>query len=238
MSSQRKIAGWVLGMVLAGQPLLAADSKAVAVPSPNEAKIMSALVEQVLNSIDKASLDIEFDGLSIQGGNGENKIEADYASLSGMVQFNRDWNVDIMPPGTGGNVDPQISRLYPEVGADSKNLVAGVSVVMRGQNIDTSLRFFSGYDSKSQSWLARPLTLQVSNQMNKALLSIRLHSLSAKVTANAVNPSQKDVKGTCESDKMLLDLVTGKNKIVKVGCEFDGNFSDKGYQINFKYMNR
>lgn len=238
MSSQSKIAGLVMGVVLAAQPLWAADSKAVPVKNPQEAAIMSALLEQVLNSIDKSSLDVQIDGLRISNLSGKNKIEADYASLQGEVLFNKDWKVDIVPAGIGGGVDPQIARLYPQVAADAKNLVASVSLIMKGEDIDTSLRFYSDFNPKTQTWSPRPLTVQVANQMNKSLLNIRLHALNAKVTTNAVNPSQKDVKGTCESDKIRLDLITGKNKVEKVDCQFNGSFSDKGYEINFKYMNK
>lgn len=233
----------VIGSVLTASPLMAAPQTPKPAPvSPNqtEALAMSALLEQVLNSVDKTSLDVEFDGLTITQGAAteETKVKADYASLSGMVQFNKDWNLDLVPVEPGVKVDPQISRLYPKLEADAKDLVAGVALEIRGDNIETSLRFFSGFDAKTQAWVPRPMTLQISNQMNKSLLSIRLHSLSAKVKSNTVNPSQRDVIGTCESDKLLLDLASGKNKLVKVACEFSGVVTEQGYQVRFKYMNR
>ena len=100
------------------------------------------------------------------------------------------------------------------------------------------MSFFSNYDAAKQLWIARPLTVKVTNHMNKELLTIRLFSLSAKKVANPKHPGLDDITGTCQSDKILLDLTTGRNKQVPVDCSFSGTVSEKGYKIQFKYANK
>lgn len=245
MSIQTKVRFGVLTVLLGSpfilSPVLAADAKKITVApqQKNENAALALLVEQILNSIDKSSLDIEFDGLNFQKKEGQDgKMELEYGALSGMLHFSQDWRVDLLPSNPEAPADSQISRLYPQLGADAKNLVAGISIEIRGEKMQTQLKFYSDFNPKTHSWRPRPLTLQISNQMNKSLLSIRLHSLSAQVKPNSVTPSQKDVTGTCESDKMQLDLASGKNKLMKVDCEFSGSFTEEGYKLQFKYLNR
>ncbi|HEX7675325.1 MAG TPA: hypothetical protein VF412_14210 [Bdellovibrio sp.] len=130
-----------------------------------------------------------------------------------------------------------MEKITPKLSADAKDLKLAVDVKMLPASVSIDARFFSSYDKKAKKWIPRPLTLKVTNQMKMALMTIRLHSLKATKKANAKDPNIQDISGSCESDKILLDLTTGQNKLVPVDCQFSGTMSDQGYKIQFKYAN-
>ena len=202
-----------------------------------ENAMMARLTEQIFSSIDQSSIDLNINGISYDSAAAEGKqVRMDDVQLNGMISFAANWQADLIEPDA--DADQQMQKVYPKLVIDANKLKLAVDLKMLANSETIQLKFFSHYDSKAKAWVARPLTLKASNQMNKDLLTIRLHSLNDERKVNAQNPNQQDISGTCVSDKVLLDMTTGKNKTVQVDCRFSGIMTDKGYKFQFRYANK
>lgn len=202
--------------------------------------IQARLLEQVLNSIDKASVDLNINDITIGAeGDGPTEVKTNDVNLNGMISFGSDWSVDLISAKPGEKNDPQIEKLYPKLSAGASTLDLAVDLKMTAKAATIQAKFYSGYDKKAKKWVPRPLVLKVTNQLNKSLLTIRLHSLTAEKHVSAQNPKIQEISGTCESDKVLFDFISGENKQVPVDCRFSGTMSDEGgYKISFKYATK
>ncbi|MDG0817223.1 hypothetical protein [Bdellovibrio svalbardensis] len=220
----------ILGLLLTST-VAVADTK-----SNSENAVMTQMLEQVLNSVEQSAVDLNIDGISIDSE--AKQVTTDSVRLSGMISFGSDWQVELVPPSSDEKANDSLKKINPKLLADAKDLKLAVDLKMLANSVTIDARFFSRYDSKAKKWIARPLTLKVANQMNMALMTIRMHSLKAVKKANDKNPNIQDISGTCESDKILLDLTTGQNKQVPVDCRFSGTMTEKGYKIHFKYANQ
>lgn len=225
----------VLGfMLLSSTAAMAADANPT-VAAQQEPSIMTQLLEQVLNSVEQSAVDLNIDGITIDS-QAKETVKTDSVRLNGMIDFGSDWQVNLVN-SSSGDKNSSMEKITPKLSADAKDLKLAVDVKMLPASVSIDARFFSSYDKKAKKWIPRPLTLKVTNQMKMALMTIRLHSLKATKKANAKDPNIQDIAGSCESDKILLDLATGQNKLVPVDCQFSGTMSDQGYKIQFKYAN-
>lgn len=204
---------------------------------PEENKVMEQLVEQIFNTIDRSAIDFNVNGISFDSEGGKSKVTTEDIQMSGMVSFAGNWEVDVINTKSSEQ-ESKSQKVFPKLQADAKNLKLAVDIKVVPNLATLQVRFFSHYDKNAGKWITRPLTVKVANQMNKELLTIRLFSLQALRQVNAQNPLLSEISGTCESDKILLDLTTGKNRQVPVDCKFSGVMTDKGYKVRFQYMNK
>ncbi|MGZ3775364.1 MAG: hypothetical protein ACXVCY_15535 [Pseudobdellovibrionaceae bacterium] len=206
-------------------------SDAKAPMTQSEASLSNIIIGNLLNSIETASVDFEIEDASLKSGEG---LSINALKLSGLVKLNSDLSVNLgKTQETGGS---QLNKVMPKIEMDSKNIFVNANVDKSAQGIKFSLEFYDRFDSKKKQWISRPLTFSVNNQLNKSLLKIKFNWVIAKVIMSQ-NPQQPNiVKGTCSSEKLLLDITTGLNRPVPVDCEFEGTYSEKGYNINFKYV--
>lgn len=230
------ILGALVASTLISGQVLAAGANATGMDNEIQARLM----EQVLNSIEKASVDLNIGDITIESnGDGPAKVQTNDVSLNGMVGFGSDWSLDLVVPKGGEPVNEQMMKVFPKLKAGAADLNLAVDLKMNAQIAKINAKFYSGYDKKAKKWLARPLVLKVTNQLNKNLLTIRIHSLTAEKRVNARNPKVQDIAGTCESDKMLFDFISGENKQVPVDCRFSGTLSEEGgYKISFTYATK
>jgi hypothetical protein len=204
---------------------------------PEENKVMEQLVEQILNTIDQSAIDFNVNGITFDSEGGKSKVTTEDIQMNGIVSFAGNWEVDLINTKSSEK-DSKTQKVFPKIQADAKNLKIAVDIKVLPNSANLQVRFFSHFDKSAGKWIARPLTVKVANQMNKELLTIRLFSLQALRRVSSQNPSQSEISGTCESDKILLDLSTGKNRQVPVDCKFSGVMTDKGHKIRFQYMNK
>ncbi len=221
----------ILGLLLTSSVAMAAETN-----SSSDNVVMTQFLEQVLNSVEQSAVDLNIDGMTIDS-EAKEPVKTDSVRLSGMISFGSDWQVDLTSPTPGEKESSSLKKINPKLLADAKDLKLAVDLKMLPASVTIDAKFFSRYDSKAKKWIPRPLTLKVANQMNMALMTIRIHSLKALKKTNDKNPNIQDVSGSCESDKILLDLTTGQNKQVPVDCQFSGTMTEKGYKIHFKYAN-
>ncbi|MGE5085287.1 MAG: hypothetical protein ACM3MG_03240 [Bacillota bacterium] len=229
----------ILGLV-ATATLISGAAMAGDGPQKNpENEIQARMLEQVLNSIERASVDLNINDITISSdGQSPAVVKTNDLNLHGMINFSSDWSVDLVRGATSeaSNENEQVKKLFPKLQAGAKNLTLAVDLKMNATLATINAKFFSGYDERANRWLPRPLVLKVTNQLNKNLLTIRVHSLSAKKQVNAKDPKIQDITGTCVSDKTLFDFTTGENRQVPVDCRFSGYLTQKGgYKISFKY---
>lgn len=229
----------VIGLVLISMSLnVWATNKASEPVKTDENNVMARLTEQILNTINKSAIDLNINGISIDSQAAEGKqVRMDDVQLSGMVSFSGNWEVDLVEADENKD-SSQMQKVYPKLIIDSNNLHLAIDAKMQGDTQTIALRFFSHFDKTKQLWVPRPLTFKASNQMNKDLLTIRLFSLQMDKKLNKQNPNQSDINGICVSEKLLLDLATGKSKVQPVDCKFSGTMTDKGYKLNFRYANK
>lgn len=230
----------ILGLVTATSLISGHAMAAGATNVGIENDIQARLMEQVLNSIEKASVDLNINDITvISSGEGEAEIKTNDVSLNGMVGFGSDWSVDLVPTKPGEPVNEQMKKLFPKLKAGAAALNLAVDLKMNATLATVKAKFYQGYDKKTKQWIPRPLVLKVTNQLNKNLLTIRIHSLTAEKRVNSKDSKIQDIVGTCESDKMLFDFITGENKQVPVDCRFSGYLSEEGgYKISFKYATK
>lgn len=195
----------------------------------SEASVSNILIGQLLNSVEKASIDFEFAG-SFDSDKG---LVMDSLNLSGIMKFNDDWKVDL---GAKKKDGAQIKKVLPVIQMDAKKLVASTNISQMNDITTISLDFYDHYDKKTSAWVPRPLTVSVSNEFNTSLCTIKFNWIVAKITKSKDSKVSR-IKGTCSSEKKLFDFVANRNRIVPVQCEFSGTYSDQGYNIDFKYEN-
>jgi hypothetical protein len=227
--------------LIAGQaPAAPANATTPANTAGMENDIQARLLEQVLNSIEKASVDLNIGDITVVSeGSGAPEVQTNDVSLSGMIGFGSDWKVDLVLSDQPQTANDPVQKIYPKLSAGAASLNLAVDLKMNAKQAVINAKFYSGFDNKTKKWLPRPLVLKVTNQLNKNLLTIRVHSLTAQKKVNAQNPKVQDIAGTCESDKMLFDFVAGGNKQVPVDCRFSGTLSENGgYKISFKYATK
>lgn len=210
---------------------------APALSQPEENKAMEHLVEQIFNTIDRSSIDFNINGITFESEGEKSKVTTEDIQLTGMVSFAGNWEVDVITP-KDAEPESKNQKIFPKIQADAKNLKIAVDIKVLPTSTNLQVRFFSHFDKNANKWIARPLTVKVANQMNKELLTIRLFSLQALRRVNLQDPALSEISGTCESDKIILDLATGKNRQVPVDCKFSGVMSEKGHKIRFQYMNK
>lgn len=230
----------ILGLVTA-TTLISGQVMAGGAPNAGiENEIQARLLEQVLNSIEKASVDLNINDITIANdGEGPMEVKTNDVSLNGMIGFGSDWSVDLVPTSTSAPANDQMKKLFPKLKAGAAALNLAVDLKMNATLATVKAKFYSGFDKKTKAWIPRPLVLKVTNQLNKNLLTIRIHSLTAEKRANSKDAKVQDIVGTCESDKMLFDFITGENKQVPVDCRFSGYLTeDGGYKISFKYATK
>jgi hypothetical protein len=202
-----------------------------------ENKVMEQLVEQIFKTIDKSAIDFNVNGITFESEGGKSKVITGGIELQGKVSFAGNWEVDLVN-AKSSEKDNQAEKVIPKIQADAKNLVLDVDIKVLANSANLQVQFFSHFDKASSKWIPRPLTVKVANQMNKELLTIRLFSLKAVRRVISQNPMQSEISGTCESDKILLDFSTGRNRQVPVDCKFSGVLTEKGHKIRFQYMNK
>lgn len=225
------VAGCSIGlMVFSASSAFAENHEAKQPMSEEEASISDVIIGQLLDSVDKASVDFEVNG-TFESDKG---FILDGLTLNGLLKFNSDWKIDI---GEKRKSSTQLKKVMPVIKMDAKNLVASAKIMATSDIKNIDLDFFERYDAK-KGWLRRPLTLSISNQFNKSLITIRFNWLKAIIISSQDSSKPNQIKGSCYSEKILTDFQTGKPKTVPVQCEFDGYYSDKGHKINFKYVNR
>jgi hypothetical protein len=204
-----------------------------------DATVANVLLEQLLNSVEKASVDFEVQGVI----DSEKGFLPDTFKLTGLSEFNADWRAAIRVPKTGDEKNQkdsssdQIEKLIPIMQMDSKSLVTSVNVDQTKDQTKMNLEFFAPYDKKKKKWNPRPLMVTISNQLNKALIKIKFNWVKVEIAKSADETQPSLVKGICSSEKSLLDFTTGLNISVPVYCEFEGTYSEAGYNIRFKYLN-
>ncbi len=225
-----------IGLVLVSLSLNAWAAQAGQKASnPEENRIMARLTEQLFSKIDKASIDIDIGGISIDSSLPKGQqVKNEAVRASGIVSFMDNLQVDLMEPSE--DADAQMQKVYPKLVVGTKGQHVDFSFIMKPNGETLLVRFFAF--NREKKWGPSSLTLKASNQMNKDLLTINLHSLTAERKIISQNPIQHEISGTCVSDKSLLDMTTGKVKTVQVDCKFSGTMTEKGYKLNFRYANK
>lgn len=189
-----------------------------------ESSIMSRFLEEIMNTMDRASVDFELNNYIL-----DSKTEATNQNLSAQIQirFKADWRVQLIEKTDTTNT--YVEKFLPILNADSKNLIidfkyADVTEPLQRQR-EGRLRLFDAKTSKPRS-----LTFTASNQMTKDAVTVRLHSAEFKMINDKII-------GTCESDKVITSVVTGKKAIQKVDCSLSGVITEDGYKFKIKYTN-
>ncbi len=201
-----------------------------------EASISSQLLEQVFNSIDQSQLDINID--SVRVNSETEKIEKERLAINGILKFAKNWKVELVKTSENTAVANEMRKIYPLMTMDSSQLSMSFNYEVKDNKTKLQVNLFDKYDLKLKKWLTRPLTIQISNQLNKSLFKIRLHSFTLKLTPQENNELSQDVEGTCESDKELYDIVSGKTKLIPMNCKIIGTLDEKGYQLQVIYNNK
>lgn len=221
-----------------------AFAKPAADKASPESTVSARMIEQVLNSIESASIDLNIHSMSFKSTKDskteESKSEVKFndVDVKGMILFGSDWSADILTPKASTPKNAQTEKIYPKIMAGAKSLVLGVELKKTEKSSMIRAEFFSGFNSKTQRWEPRPLVVNVSNQMNKSLMKVRIHSLTVELRPTPKNPKVQIVSGTCKSDKFLLDPVTGQSRLVEVACLIKGTQSENGYDIDASWENK
>jgi hypothetical protein len=235
----RKISLSVIGLIIFGSSFSFAATKTSlrkGEMSKDEASASSVFLSQLLSSVEKANLDFEVSG-SYDPDNG---MIADFLKGTSMVKFNSDW---IVPPQTNnsesGEGSSEVSRIMPTLTIDAKDATAAVSMDRSVGVTSMSLNFYKGYDQKTKKWIPRPLTLSVSNELNKVFLQIRFNWFHVQINESLDPNKPATVKGTCDSVKVSNDMRNELNEaqVIPVKCEFSGTYGKDGPKIKFKFVN-
>lgn len=231
---KKVLASCGIGLMIFPTASALAETPKAAAPeqmTESEASISNEIMGQLLNSIDKASLDFELDGATFK----DEGFSFNSLRLAGVVKLNSDLSIDL---GSQGNdTSSQLNKVMPKLQLDTKNIYAAATVDKSSEKTNMSLEFYKSFDTKKNEWVSRPLTLLVSNKLNKALLKIKFNWVRAVINASTTPGQPNTIKGTCSSEKVLVDIVSGGTRSVPVECEFSGTFLDDKYNINFNYKN-
>jgi hypothetical protein len=212
------------------QPQLA-DKGTDSATSENQA--VGQIIQSLLNNIQKAQLDFEFEG-SVEN---EVGLVTSLLNITGLVQFKEDISQDIKISDKSN--DKTMTSLTPKLQLGLKGLFVDARYTEQNKIMKASVHFYSGYDSSRSLWIPKPLTATISNQLNSNLLTLRLHSIEFAQKPDPTNVDRRLVSGTCKSDKQIFDIPTGKNTIKPVRCQYEGFLGkDNQYKINFKYLNQ
>lgn len=217
-------AAFALTASLAAQLISAPAHAEIPKLTLNESSIMSRFLEEIMNTMDRASVDFELNNYIL-----DSKTEVTDQNLSAKIQirFKADWKVQLIEKTDTTNT--YVEKFLPILNADSKNLVidfkyADVTEPLQRYR-EGQLRLFDAKTNKPRS-----LTFTASNQMTKDAVTVRLHSAEFKMINDKV-------VGTCDSDKVITSVVTGKKVIQKVDCSLTGVITEDGYKFKIKYTN-
>lgn len=209
-----------------------------------ENAIATKMIEQILNSIEMAAIDVNINKMSFSGtkdeksGETKKEVKVEDANLTAMVSFGSNWSVDLMTPKENTPTNANIKKLYPKLDANASPLTLAVKIQKSEDLATIESIFYSDYDKTVGKWEPRPMVVTMSNKMNKSLYTVRFHALTAEARVNPKNPNVQVVSGSCKADKILYDFTTQQNKRVEVKCEFKGVLTDKGYDIDLTWAGK
>lgn len=212
-----------------------ADQARMAVETPNkqEASKMDVWLGMVLNQVQSIGLDGQFD-LTFED---KKAVQVNLLEVQGMVKFNESIDIALVENKSDKN-ENLVGKVIPRATLGLKSLYADANFSMVKRDGKASVKFYSGFDQKTKTWLEKPLTLRIANELISEGTTIRLHSVSMQFAQAADADGMHTFEGSCVTDKEKLDMLTGRPKLVLVRCEFKGAFNKAGkYKFNVKYLN-
>lgn len=203
-----------------------------------ESRVSSAFLVQLLNSIEKTSIDFETAG-SVDSKTGFNP---DMMKGKGIVEFGSDWTFPTSSAGKDGSSSSnEIDKIMPTITVDAKDLIGSLTVSRDSNVTDLFLDFYKGYDSTEKKWLKRPLSITANNQLSKegpGLLKIKVYWVHIKLIQPTDTTKPTIVQGNCYSTKEQPNIINGEKREVEMICEIEGSYSKDDYHINYKYLNK
>lgn len=208
-------------------PGLAADKmpqvqQAAQAPNAMDARILSEVLTQFFNSLRRVSVDFQLNALVLDS----QKDTTRDIVVSAQAYFDKNISVNLFEPSS--NVIRNTESIIPRITVDAKDLFAKGSYreypTNNGPVIQGNLEFANFKTGKS-----RFVNIRAENDIIPNIFSITLKSAQ-------LNIKDGQVKGSCESEKNITDIQTGRIKSVKMICEVTGTLKDSEYSLKVRYV--
>lgn len=218
-----------LAASFAAVPALAMDklpkaSAAQEAQAPNdlEAKIISEVLTQFFNSLRRVSVDFQLNSLVLDS---QKETTRDVV-VTAQAYFDKNISVNLFE--TSSNLLRNTEAIIPRVTVDAKDLYAKGSYreypTNNGPVIEGRLDFANFKTGKT-----RFVNIRAENDIIPNIFSITLRSAK-------LNIKDGQIKGSCDSEKVITDIHTGQTKSVKMICEVSGTLKDSEYSLKVRYV--
>jgi hypothetical protein len=203
--------------------------------APKDNQVMSALLESLINTVQRMQPEFEFQG-SIDSTT--QKMKFDLLNLGAIFSLKENISQNLQSSESAAGQDPKLSGLIPVLQLGTKGLFVE-SRYNEVNGIGTFfLKFYSGFDSVKNEWQPTYLTARLTNKLNKNLLTVRL--LQVDFTKKPTTGDQANIDGICISDKQTENIITGKPETKVVNCSFNATIdADNNFKMKkMTYVNK
>lgn len=214
--------GFMATPALAADKMPQVNQQAAQAPNAMDARILSEVLTQFFNSLRRVSVDFQLNALVLDS----QKDTTRDIVVSAQAYFDKNISVNLFEPSS--NVIRNTESIIPRITVDAKDLFAKGSYreypTNNGPVIQGNLEFANFKTGKS-----RFVNIRAENDIIPNIFSITLKSAQ-------LNIKDGQVKGSCESEKNITDIQTGRTKSVKMICEVTGTLKDSEYSLKVRYV--
>ena len=193
-------------------------------PSALEARIISEVLTQFFNSLRRVNVDFQLNSLILSS----DKPTTRDVVVNAQAYFAKDITVDLFQAPT--DLIKNTDAIIPRINVDAKDLFAKGTYreypTSQGPVVQGSLDFANFKTGKP-----RFVNIKAENDLIPNIFSITLQSAKLSI-------KDGQVRGSCESEKNLTDIHTGKVKAVKMICEVKGTINNGEYSLEVKYVDK
>lgn len=198
------------------------NQQAAQAPNAMDSRILSEVLTQFFNSLRRVSIDFQLNSLVLDS----QKDTTRDIVVNAQAYFDKNISVNLFEPSS--NVIRNTESIIPRITVDAKDLFAKGSYreypTNNGPVIQGNLEFANFKTGKS-----RFVNIRAENDIIPNIFSITLKSAQ-------LNIKDGQVRGSCESEKNITDIQTGRTKSVKMICEVTGTLKDSEYSLKVRYV--
>ncbi len=191
----------------------------------DESKVNAKIIQTILSSIDRSSLDFEFEIAT-----DKDEIRFNDLDFNLLLQMKQDMTFSVF--------EDENSKFKTEILLKTKNLIMAVHAEKQLLDGKLSIRFYSGFDPKTKNPIIKPLTAVLANKLRANLITLHLNSIDIISKDDVKNPNLMHIKGNCQSTKEIFNFVTSKIENKAASCYVEGTIEEGvGPKLKAGYKN-